>query len=194
MRLVSLCSVLVVSVAACGSGAGGGGGEVDGGADNPCADIAAIPSGTPFIAVDTSWKQFKSWPSFHSDGPVDDGTFPPDVLGPRTQYINCTPPHGSTEFPVGTMIAEIRQTGKIFAAAKRGGGYNSTGAVNWEWFELVEDDTNTLAPVHIFWRGFGPPIGDTYGGDVTGGCNACHKACGSSNDYACSPRLQLPSF
>jgi hypothetical protein len=193
MRQSLLISVLVVSAVACGSSAGGGA-EVDAGTVDPCATVTGTPAGTSFIAVDTTFKNFKSWPSFHSDGPVDDGTFPPEVLGPREQYINCVPQHGATEFPVGTLIAEVRQTGKIFAAAKRGGGYNSTGAVNWEWFELVEDSTNTLAPVHIFWRGFGPPLGDTYGGDVTGGCNACHKACGSSNDYACSPRLQLPTF
>lgn len=193
MRLVSLASsMLVVGVVACGSS--GAGETVDAGPDDGCANIAALAPGTPFIAVDSSWKPFRTWPKFHSDGPVDDGTFPPDVLGPRDQFINCVPKHGATEFPVGTMIAEVRQTGKIFAAAKRGGGYNSTGAVNWEWFELVEDSTSSLVPVSIFWRGFGPPIGDTYGGDVTGGCNACHKACGSSNDYACSPRLQLPSF
>jgi hypothetical protein len=187
-----IASVLAVGALACG--AGGGAGAADAGPDDGCSDIAAIAAGTPFIAVDSSWKPFRTWPSFPSDGPADDGTFPPDVLGPRTQFINCVPKHGATEFPIGTMIAEVRQTGKIFAAAKRGGGYNSTGAVNWEWFELTEDPTTTLAPVHIFWRGFGPPIGDTYGGDATGGCNACHKACGAANDYACSPRLQLPSF
>ncbi|HET9627746.1 MAG TPA: hypothetical protein VFP84_40590 [Kofleriaceae bacterium] len=190
MLLVS--AVLVSCVVACGSGAGETG--VDAGTSDPCAAVTDTPAGSTFIAVDTSWRNFRTWPSVHSDGPVDDGTFPPEVLGPRTQYINCKPAAGSTEFPVGTMIAEIRESGKIFAAAKRGGGFNSTGAVNWEWFELVIDDTNQVAPVHIFWRGFGPPIGDTYGGDVTGGCNACHKACGSSNDYACSPKLQLPTL
>jgi hypothetical protein len=194
MRSVPLVSsILWVSVVACGSGASGGT-DVDAGATDPCAAITGTPAGSTFIALDTTFKNFRSWPSFPSDGPVDDGTFPPDVLGPRTQYINCVPPHGATEFPVGTMIAEIRQTGKIFAAAKRGGGFNSTGAINWEWFELEIDDTNNLAPVHIFWRGFGPPIGDTYGGDATGGCNSCHKACGANNDFACSPKLQLPSF
>ena len=97
MRLVSVASsLLVVSTVACGTSAGGEGG-VDAAPDNPCADIAALhTSGSPFIAVDTSFKNFRSWPSFHSDGPVDDGTFPPDVLGPRTQYINCVPPHGAS--------------------------------------------------------------------------------------------------
>jgi len=39
-----------------------------------------------------------------------------------------------------------------------------------------------------------PPLGDTYGGDPNGGCNACHIRCGTGNDYVCSPRLSLGSF
>jgi hypothetical protein len=143
-----------------------------------------------FLAFSSTFAAFRSWPSFHSDGPVNDGTFPPDVLGPRTQYINLPPPHGATEFPVGTLIVESRESGtqKIFAAVKRGGGFNTGGATNWEWFELSD------APVTIVWRGVGPPIGDTYGGDPNGGCNACHIKCGANNDYVCSPRLALGSF
>ena len=33
---------------------------------------------------------------------------------------------------------------------------------------------------------------DTYGGDPNG-CNNCHTMC-ASNDYICSPKLQLASF
>ena len=143
-----------------------------------------------FLAFSSTFAPFRTWLSFHSDGPASDGTVPPDVLGPRTQYINLPPPHGASEFPVGTVIVEARESGdhKIFAAVKRGGGFNTGGATNWEWFELTD------APVTIVWRGVGPPIGDTYGGDPNGGCNACHARCGASNDYVCSPRLALGAF
>lgn len=141
-----------------------------------------------FLAFSSTFAAFRSWPSFHSDGPANDGTFPADVLGPRTQYINAPPPHGASEFPVGTMIVEARESGKIFAGVKRGGGFNTGGARNWEWFELSD------APVTIVWRGVGPPLGDTYGGDPNGGCNACHMKCGANNDYVCSPRLALGAF
>mgnify|MGYP001550112068 CR=1 FL=1 len=70
---------------------------------------------------------------------------------------------------------------------KRGGDFNGGGAKNWEWFELTEN------PVTIVWRGFGPPVGDTYGGDRNG-CNSCHVTCGSTNDYVCSAQLQLGSL
>lgn len=153
-----------------------------------CGGAGGADPPETFLAFSSSFAPFQSWPSFHSDGPPDYWTFTPDVLGPRTQYINQLPPPGATEFPVGTMIVEARSTGKIFAGVKRGGGFNAGGAVNWEWFELQGP------PVVIVWRGVGPPLGDTYGGDPNGGCNACHIKCGANNDFVCSPRLALGSF
>ena len=171
----STAACALIGLVACGGG-GGGSGPSDG-----------APAST-FIAFDASFAAFRTWRSFHSDGPVDDGTFPAVALGPRTQYINQLPPSGSTEFPVGTIIVEARDNGKNFAGVKRGGNFNATGAVNWEWFEILEN------PVTVFWRGLGPPNGDTYGGDASGGCNACHIKCGSTNDYVCSANLQLSTF
>ena len=172
-----LSATCVLALIACG----GSGDAIDAG---PADDGAP----TTFIAFQTTFAEFRTWTSFHSDGPADDGTFPADVLGPRTQYINKLPPTGATEFTVGTVIVEARENAahKIFAGVKRGGGFNSTGAVNWEWFELEE-------PINIVWRGFGPPLGDTYGGDKNG-CNTCHVQCGASNDYVCSPKLLLSAF
>ena len=148
-----------------------------------------------FIAFPSTFQPFRTWTSFHSDGPTDDGTYPADVLGPREQYINMVPPHGSTEFPIGTVIVEVRESGtmKIFGAVKRGGDYNATGAKNWEWFELQEASGPGSA-VTIVWRGVGPPAGDMYGGDPNGGCNSCHAMCGASNDFVCSAQLQLGNF
>lgn len=152
---------------------------------------AGVDAGPPdvFLAFSSSFTDFRSWTFFHSDGPAA-GTQPPDVLGPRSQYLNQVPPAGSSEFPVGTMIVEVRESGAghILGAVKRGGSYNAGGAKNWEWFELVEN------PVAIVWRGVGPPNGETYGGDPNGGCNSCHAACGAANDYICSPYLQLGSL
>lgn len=164
---------LVVScvLAAC---SGGGDATSDGGG-----------SGT-FIAFNNSFTDFRSWTTFHSQLDDPNGTLPAGVAGPRDQYINKLPPTGSTEFPIGTIIVEVRDNGKIFAGVKRGGGYNSDGAKNWEYFELQEN------PVMYIWRGLGPPLGDTYGGDPNG-CNNCHVQC-AANDYICSPKLQLSSF
>jgi len=143
-----------------------------------------------FVAFPATFHDFRSWTSFHSDGPPDDGSVPADVLGPRTQYINKLPPHGSHEFPVGTIIVEVRESGSMqtFAGVKRGGGYNADGATNWEWFELAESG----GTVNIVWRGLNPPAG-MYGG-VLNSCNDCHRSCGGTNDFVCSPKLQLASF
>ena len=150
-------------------------------------------AGNTFVAYAPTFQPFRAWTSFHDD--LEDSSLPAAVNGPRTQYINMTPPHGSTEFPVGTVIVEARESGlmKIFAGVKRGGDYNATGAKNWEWFELQEASGPGSA-VTIVWRGVGPPAGDMYGGDPNGGCNSCHAMCGASNDFVCSAQLQLGNF
>jgi hypothetical protein len=151
-----------------------------------CGTTDPEPTGDTFIAFSSSFTDFRSWTSFHSDGPAE-GTQPAEILGPRTEYINMLPASGSTEFPVGTIIIEAMETEShhIVAAVKRGGGYN--GGRNWEYFEIKEN------PTAIIWRGLGPPNGESYGGDPEG-CNTCHTACGSGNDLRCSAHLQLSSF
>src|SRR4051812_18146663 len=187
MRTVaSLVIGCLIGSAACG---GNGGGD-----DSQTCDPFASDS---FIAFGACFTDFRTWNHFHSDGPTEANCgmspCPANVLGAREQYINALPPSGSSAFPVGTMIVEVRAVdGKIFAGAKRGNAsagvpYNRDGARGWEFFELTED------PVTIFWRGLGPPLGDTYGGDPNG-CNSCHISCGSSNDFVCSAQLQLSSF
>ncbi len=171
---------LVAMAAACGSS----------GAPPPLPDASPIV----FIAFTTTFQPFRTWTSFHDPGPPDDGTFPADVLGPRTQYINKLPIHGETEFPIGTIIVEARENAamEIFAGVKRGDDFNATGALNWVWFELSEDPGT--GEVLIVWRGVGPPSNAFYGGDPNGGCNACHISCGAGNDFVCSPELQLAKF
>jgi hypothetical protein len=177
---VNLRVIALLAIAACGHDTG------------PPPPPVAQDSNATFVAFPETFASFRTWTSFHDNGPPDDGTFGPDVLGPRTQYINMTPPHGSTQFPVGTVIVEARESGAmlIIAGVKRGGGYNLQGATNWEWFGLTEDPTGAVS---IKWRGLAPPVGG-YGGLPMGGCNDCHMSCGSTNDFVCSPELQLASF
>jgi hypothetical protein len=142
-------------------------------------------TGDSFLAFASSFDDFRAWPSFHSDGPVDDGTNA-EALGARMLYINEPPPAGTIEYPVGTIIIEARETGmmNIFAKVKRGGGYNRGGAKDWEWFELVEN------PTTIVWRGLGPPNGESYGGDPNA-CNSCHETCGAGHDFVCAAQLHF---
>lgn len=151
-----------------------------------CATEEPGQTGDSFLAFSSSFQGFRSWESFHSDGPPDDGTQDPQALGGRMLYINERPPAGALDYPVGTIILEARETGQlnIFAKVKRGGGYNRGGAKDWEWFEIVED------PITIVWRGLGPPNGESYGGDPNA-CNTCHETCGAGHDYVCASALHF---
>lgn len=110
-------------------------------------------------------------------------------LGPMTVYWNQLPPAGAEEFEVGTIIVKQTDAGaatpQVFAMVKRGGAYNSAGARNWEFFELLP--ASAAAPV-ILWRGVGPPNGESYGGDPNT-CNACHSQA-AAHDYMWSTVLQ----
>lgn len=160
------------------------------GACGGSAESNQTTTGDTFLAFATTFQGFRGWTSVHSDGP-DPIKFS-SIAGPRTEYINRLPARGATAFPVGTVIVEVHEggDGKIFARVKRGGGFNSSGALDWEWFELAEAATGEVT---ITWRGFGPPVGESYGGDATGGCNGCHSGF-RDNDYVASPKLQLSSL
>ena len=166
------CSAVALLVLAAGCGSGGG---------------TSTGDRVPFIAFASDFAGFRSWQSNSVDNPVASGST--HVSGPRTVYINQLPAADATEFPIGTLIVKETFTdGKIFARAKRGGNFNATGAVNWEWFELQETSTNEIV---IQWHGFGPPAGaDMYGGDANGACNDCHVIA-KANDYVLAPWLAL---
>jgi len=162
------------------------------GDDAPAPIDAEPPPPSSLIAFASTFDGFRAWTAFHDDGPAA-GTVAVDALGPRTQYLNRVPDHGTTSWPVGTIIVEQRESGArpIFAGVKRGGGFNSgnPGAPGWEWFELTEKADGKVA---ITWRGLGPPDNsESYGGSDR--CNLCHATC-SDNDYICSPVLQLSQF
>jgi hypothetical protein len=152
-----------------------------------CGTTDDAQTGDTFIAFSSSFTSFRDWTPMPSPGPADDGTYPADVLGARTHYINMLPPSGSSEFPIGTIIVQSHGT-DLFARVKRGDNFNTSGAHGWEWFELKE------GPVAIVWRGVGPPAGESYGGDPKGGCNTCHAEHCAANDYVCAASLQLSSF
>jgi len=158
--------------------------------------LGACGGGDPgtgsFIPQPRDFDQFKTWPAFDLGADQDDGV---TVAGTRRAYLNHVPPHGSTEFPVGTIIVktigeETAAPGQTFAMAKRDAPFNVRGAVGWEWFE-VEEVPDSLPKLN--WRGITPPMGETYGGIDGGACNTCH-ALGSANDFVPSVELSLTQF
>jgi len=155
-------------------------------------DADASDAGTQtYLAFASNFEGYEDWP--HAPATADGAASGVHALGPMTVYWNQTPPHGSTEFPVGTIIVKQTDPGvtpaQVFAMVKRGGNYNASGARDWEWFELEVTGGDV---VRILWRGVGPPNGETYGGDPTT-CNTCHQQA-SGNDYVWSSALQFAAF
>jgi hypothetical protein len=151
------------------------------------------PDDTPqiFLATDESFANFQQWQSYTLTDPpaIDSGSH---SLGTRLIYINQLPPHGSSAFPIGTIIVKIIQDQltahgpTTFAMVKRGGNYNNAGASGWEWYQLNIGDP--LAGL-VLWKGTDSPSG-TYNGLTQTGCNECH-ALAKGNDYVQSPVLDL---
>jgi len=150
------------------------------------ADLCAYPSWTKYVEPDGGGDSVLAPGASADSGVIHAGNG-------RTEYINQVPPHGSTEFPVGTMIVKtIEGQPQVFAMAKRGGGYNSNGpggaAINWEWFEL---DPAACSSGFV-WSGAFPPANQSYGG-TPNACNDCHGGF-QSNDYVASPRIVLKDY
>ena len=145
-----------------------------------------------FVAFASDFAPYASWQSYY----VGDSAEGVDLNGPRTVYINELPPHGATQFPVGTMIVKVvkvdatPQNWQMFALVKRG-RLRRGGAPNWEWFGLSIDTAGNVA---IDWRGTGPPPDGGYGSDgLSLSCLSCHSF-SASNDYVKTPQLQLSLF
>jgi hypothetical protein len=175
-------ALLVASLVAfaCGAnGANGGDASLDGG----------FEGGIPFIAESSDFTGFRSWHSIAITSDLAPGDS--HINGPRHVFINHIPPPGSTAFPVGTVIVKETDPGPltqrtVFASVKRGGGYDPTGDVNWEWFSLQNLANGTES---ILWRGPGPSSGGVYGNGALGGCNSCHGAA-KATDYVFTPQLE----
>jgi hypothetical protein len=176
--------------------------------------VAPSAAGTDsgiFLAFESDFNGFHQWPHMASPAvpspnlpPVDAGGVVPDGAvtdggvhpSPQAEYWNRSPPHGSTTFPLGTIIVketeEVDPTARqVLALVKRGGDFNPTGAVNWEWYDLTNNADGTVV---INWNGYGPPMASAniYGGNPAV-CNTCHiKA--AANDYIWSAALQLSNF
>jgi hypothetical protein len=179
--LATWTGAAALALAACG---GGGSSANDADAGDGTSDV--------FLAFAKDFRGYHSWEAFDVTGGAElagihDGS---TVM----EYVNRLPPSGATEFPVRTIIVKEATGGtiphEIFGMVKRGGGFNS-GLPGWEWFELENLDDGTDS-VKIVWHGFGPPAGETYGGDANSGCNTCHFECG--NDGVCAKELSLDSF
>lgn len=167
-RRLSVSLFLCAAAASCG-----------GGSTSPVVD-------QQFVAFGHDFAGFESWPSQSLEFPSLAGS--PHAAGARTVFINHLPPAGATEFPVGTIIVKRTEAdGQLLARVKRGGSFNSTGTIGWEWFELLGASSGVAS---IKWRGFGPPSGEAYGGNPQAGCNPCHLLA-ASNDYVLTPGLVL---
>jgi hypothetical protein len=154
-----------------------GGPSADGGASPP-----PLPEdGPPFVAFQRDFQGFEGWPRIElvSEEKVGEGLV--HTAGKRVVHVNNLPPKGRKAVPNGTVIIKTMATGETFVQVKRGGGYNRTGAVGWEWFELKQVNGEWV----ILWRGIAPPAGacmTNYGGAMGGACNDCHVAF-AANDY-----------
>lgn len=174
-----------------------------------CTSNAPSPGGSSGVDIVTAddpqaFACFRNWmstpgvappgapdPSGETDGGIHSG--------PLTTYINKPPPHGSTFFPIGTIIVKEQSNPaialkdrQIFAMVKRGGGYNTppgqTVPLNWEFFELQNIDA---CNVNVLWSGI-PLAADPYAANPFV-CDECHEAA-KSNDYVWTVGLTLSSF
>jgi hypothetical protein len=158
-----------------------------------CGSSTSADTSEHFIPLQKDFTGYRQWQAFDLGVQAADSVHPE---GRRIVYLNHLPPSGSSEFPSGTILVKTVEpsdgtAASIFAMAKRGGSYNSQGAVGWEWFELQDGSDGAAL---IVWRGITPPTGEGYGGDVVGGaCNTCHGL-HADNDYVASTALLLRGF
>jgi hypothetical protein len=180
-RLMAPLLLVLAACAACTSG----------------GDSADAGSSGLFLPSTQSFDNFQTW----SNAPAsakDDAGDGLHGLGPLRVYWNQSPPHGSTSFPVGTIIVkETEETDvtvrTVFAMVKVGGGYNEGpgGAKGWEWFSLHNNDDGSVT---VLWSGIQPLAGESYANQSIGDCNGCHSVVAAENDYVWDSALQLSSF
>lgn len=180
-----MAKALPTFAVACVALAAGCGGSDDGGAT--------------FIALDRDFAGFQSW---YATGPLPFNQLSAtvDPTGTHVGFVNRRPPAGATRYPVGTIVVKAIEpsadatTWEMFGMAKRGGGFNASGAVDWEYFLLrVAADGDPF----ITSRGLGPSNdgsdmgADAYApGGAAGGCNFCHgDPTYAGTDHVISPPL-----
>jgi hypothetical protein len=156
-----------------------------------------VPGSAVYIALQSDFRDFEDWMKFDTEVMGEHA----GTLGMISEYLNELPETGATEFPVGTMIVKTVQpkdgpAPAIHAMVKRGGTFNKTGALGWEYFELQKNDKGTPT---IAWRGQKPPTGEKYknllmpdSNTMEADCNGCHEV--SKNDAVLSDALQLDAL
>jgi hypothetical protein len=166
---------------------------ISGGCSSATADSPDGGASTNFVAYASSFDDFHQWSSATAvaDNDAGDGLH---GVGPLRVYWNHAPEHGSKTFPVGTIIVKETEGADVtqraaFAMVKRGPGWNTTGAKEWEWFSLLE---NTDGSVTVLWRTV-PLSGETYANQPIGDCNGCHLRA-IANDYVWDTALHLSNF
>jgi hypothetical protein len=163
-------------------------------------DAQGVGSADTFIALPRDFCDFREWMAF----PLRDIDMHAGVTGPLVVYLKDLPPMGAEAFPVGTMIVKTVELGdpkewEIHAMVKRGGTFNSRGAIGWEFFDLGIDDDCT--PV-IHWRGEKAPRDHGYkslpglksddASNMDPDCNSCHgRMDARENDAVLSEPLRL---
>ncbi len=167
----------------------------------PDHDQGELPPPDVFIATNADFADYKTWPSIVvGEAAIENG----HPAGQRRVFASHLPADDADHFDVGTIFvkegAGLEVEGgtgvEVHAMVKRGGGFNASGAIGWEWFELGE---STIGTPIIKWRGQEPPDGESYGcliGDCSsplGQCNSCHGAA-VNNDFILSPGLTLGDF
>jgi len=141
----------------------------------------AGPTREVFIASQSDFAEYTTWQQFSLGVAMNSGHPVGDELG----YRNLEPEHGA--YPVGTiLVKEIRvgdtpQQWELFGMMKRGGHYNPSGAMDWEFATLRLNDD--LIPI-ILTRGANPGDADSQGhgyGAASSGvtCNRCHGIAGT---------------
>jgi hypothetical protein len=153
--------------------------------DNKLADDADGGTSNVFIAQQEDFQSYPQWMTYENQVQDDHG----GVLGTTTVYLKKMPPVAATSFPVGTLIVKTMQPADttdltIHAMCKRGNGFNPSGTLGWEFFEL---SLSKAGSPFILWRGDKPPSGEQYqaflssngitqnNGMNEGDCNSCHQ-------------------
>jgi hypothetical protein len=155
---------------------------------------AACSSESTFVASDADFAEFRSW-DHASEAPQSFGAGHP--TGPSTTYLSRHT-HGHS-YPAGTMLVKAFNSDPdpalwdVFAMAKRGGDFNPSGAVGWEFFRIhiLSNDMPTIVSRGIFALDIGPDAGDAYqvlGSAVDGLCNNCHgTTLSDATDHVLTP-------
>jgi hypothetical protein len=149
-----------------------------------------------YVPLPGDFAEFRSWTRiFLGDGPLEG-----HPAGPRYGYVKVKP--GPTEYPIGAIIVKTVEVGDssqswdLFGMAKRGGGYNSGGALDWEFFTMVMSDQDVPVIVNAGTNpqdadrdaGLGHGYSDPSGSGVT--CNRCHGVAGTErSDHILSALL-----